>query len=68
MFARPLGTGNTRSSPPLEVPMVHSSMLVITADEECLTCCGFSLGETIHFESLEFITNYFGSLSLSLRG
>jgi hypothetical protein len=43
-------------------------MLVITADEECLTCCGFSLGETIHFESLEFITNYFGSLSLSLRG
>jgi hypothetical protein len=48
--------------------MVHSSMLVITADEECLTCCGFSLGETIHFESLEFITNYFGNLSLSLRG
>jgi hypothetical protein len=48
--------------------MVHSSMLIITADEECLTCGGFSLGETIHFGSLEFITNYFGSLSLSARG
>jgi hypothetical protein len=32
-----------------------------------LTCCGFSLGETVHFGSLEFIADCFGGgLSLSL--
>jgi hypothetical protein len=45
--------------------MVHSSTLAITTDSERLTCGGFSLGETIHFRSLEFIANCFGGLSLS---
>jgi hypothetical protein len=40
--------------------MVHSSTLTITTDSERLTCGGFSLGETIHFGSLEFIANCFG--------
>jgi hypothetical protein len=45
--------------------MVHSSALAISIDDERLTCVGFSLGETIHLESFEFIANYFSSLSLS---
>jgi hypothetical protein len=45
--------------------MVHSYALVISTDGEHLTCGGFSLGETIHFGSLEFIVNCFGGLSLS---
>jgi hypothetical protein len=45
--------------------MIHSSMLVVTTDGERLTCGGFSLDETIHFGSLEFIINCFGSLSFS---
>jgi hypothetical protein len=52
---------------PLDVPMVPSSVITITAHGECLTCGGFSLSETIHLESFEFITDYFGSLSLSPR-
>jgi hypothetical protein len=48
--------------------MVHSSTLVITADGKHLTCIGFSLGKTVHFGSLEFITDCFGSLSLSPKG
>jgi hypothetical protein len=34
---------------------------------ERLRCGGFSLGETIHLGSFEFIANYFGGLSLSPR-
>jgi hypothetical protein len=45
--------------------MVHSSMLVVTIDGACLTCGSFSLDKTIRFGSLEFIIDYFGSLSLS---
>jgi hypothetical protein len=48
--------------------MVHSSTLTITTDSERLTCGDFSLGETIHFGSLEFIANCFGGLSLSPKG
>jgi hypothetical protein len=48
--------------------MVYSSMLIITTDGERLTCGGFSLGETVHFGSLEFIADYFGSLRLSPKG
>jgi hypothetical protein len=50
---------------PLDVPMVHSSALTISADGERLSCGGFSLSETIHFGSLLFIVDYFGRLSLS---
>jgi hypothetical protein len=35
--------------------MVHSSMLAITTDSELLTYGGFSLNETVHFGSLEFM-------------
>jgi hypothetical protein len=35
--------------------MVHSSTLIVTTEGEHLTCGGFSLGETVHFGSLEFI-------------
>jgi hypothetical protein len=47
--------------------MVPSSMLIVSIDVECLTCDGFSLGETVHLGSFEFITGYFNDLSLSPR-
>jgi hypothetical protein len=53
---------------PLDVLMVPSSALTVTAGGEPLSSGGFSLGETIFFESLEFITDYFSSLSVSLAG
>jgi hypothetical protein len=37
-------------------------------DDEHLTCGSFSLDKTVHFESIEFIIDCFGSLSLFLRG
>jgi hypothetical protein len=52
---------------PLDILMVPSSAITITADCECLTCGGFSLGETICLGNFEFITKYFGDLSLSPR-
>jgi hypothetical protein len=48
--------------------MVHSSTLDITNDEEHVMCGGFSLSETIHFGSLEFVIGGFGVLILSPRG
>jgi hypothetical protein len=48
--------------------MVYSSVLAMATDGECLTCGGFSLSKTIHFGSLEFITDCFGDLSLSNKG
>jgi hypothetical protein len=45
--------------------MVHTSTLVVTADGKHRTSGGFILGETIRFGSMEFITERFGSLSLS---
>jgi hypothetical protein len=47
--------------------MVPSSVIVVAADGECLTCSEFSLGETIHLGYFEFIADYFGGLSLSAR-
>jgi hypothetical protein len=43
----------------LDVLMVPSSAFAVAADGERLSCGGFSLGETIRFESLEFITDRF---------
>jgi hypothetical protein len=48
--------------------MVHSSTPIIATVEKCLTCGVFSLGETVCFNSLEFIIDYFGNLSLSPKG
>jgi hypothetical protein len=52
----------------MDVPMVHSLTLAITIDGEHLTCGGFSLGEKVHFGSLEFIADCYGGLSLSPKG
>jgi hypothetical protein len=57
--------GDLQRALPLDIPMVHSSTLIISTDDEPLTCGGFSIGETICFESLESITNCFNGLSLS---
>jgi hypothetical protein len=48
--------------------MVHSSILTVATDDEWLTCGSFSLTETIHFGTLEFITDCFDSMSLSPKG
>jgi hypothetical protein len=47
--------------------MVPSSAILVVADSEHLTCSGFSLGETVFLRNFEFIADYFGGLSLSLR-
>jgi hypothetical protein len=46
--------------------MVPSSVLTVATDGEHLWCDGFSIGEPIHFGSLEFITDRFGDLSILL--
>jgi hypothetical protein len=48
--------------------MVFSSALVIAADSERLSCDVFSLSKTIHFGSLEFITDRFSGPRLSPMG
>jgi hypothetical protein len=48
--------------------MVPSSAIIVTVYGECLTCSGFSLGETIRLRNFELIADYFSSLSLSCRG
>jgi hypothetical protein len=54
---------------PLDISMVPSSAISITADGKRLTCNGFSLGKTVLLGNFEFITDYFGDLSLSsMRG
>jgi hypothetical protein len=53
---------------PPNVPMVPSSVVVATIGGECLSCDGFSLGETIRFGNLEFITDSFSGLSHSHLG
>jgi hypothetical protein len=47
--------------------MVPSSTLGIAVDGDCLTCSGFSLGETVHLGSFKFITDYICGLSLPPR-
>jgi hypothetical protein len=59
--------GDLQRAFPLDVMMVPSSMITVTADGERLTCGGFSLGVTIHLGSIEFIVDYFGGLSHSPR-
>jgi hypothetical protein len=57
--------GDLQRAFPLDVPMVPSSPLAATANGECLSRDDFSLGETIRFGSLDFITDCFGGRSLS---
>jgi hypothetical protein len=59
--------GDSQRAFPLDVPMVLSYAVIVAADGERLTCGGFSLGETVHLRNFEFITDYFGGLSLSPR-
>jgi hypothetical protein len=51
----------------LVFPHQCSSALAVAANGERLSGGGFSLGETIHFGSIEFITDFFGNLSLPPR-
>jgi hypothetical protein len=53
---------------PLDVPMVTSTKLTVVVDGERLSCDIFSLRETNHFGSLDFISDRFGGLSLSPMG
>jgi hypothetical protein len=48
--------------------MVHSPKCTIVTDGNRPTDTGFTLGETIHFGSLEFIADCFDRLSLSSKG
>jgi hypothetical protein len=57
--------GNLQHAFPLDVPMVPSFVITVAVEGECLMCGGFSLSETIHLGSFEFITDYIGGLSLS---
>jgi hypothetical protein len=50
------------------VSIVHSPKLVITADDKHVIGVSFTLGETIHFWSLEFIIDRFSSLGHSAEG
>jgi hypothetical protein len=59
--------GDLQCGFPLDVPMVNSSALAVSTDDEHLTCGGFSFNETILFGSLEFIADCFGGLSFSPR-
>jgi hypothetical protein len=45
--------------------MVHSLRLTIVTDDNHQVGIGFTLGETRHFGSLEFIADHFSNLSLS---
>jgi hypothetical protein len=59
--------GNLQRIFSMDVPMVPSFALTVATDGECLTCSGFSLSETIHLRTFEFIPDYFSGLSLSPR-
>jgi hypothetical protein len=48
--------------------MVQSPKLIIITNNKHQTGVSFTLSETIHFGSLEFIIDHFGRLSLSAEG
>jgi hypothetical protein len=49
--------GDLQHAFPLDAMMVPLSVITIAADGEHLTCGDFSLSETIHLGSFEFITD-----------
>jgi hypothetical protein len=57
--------GDLQRAFPLDILMVPSSAIAIAADNERITCGGFTLGETVRLGNFEFIADYFGGLSLS---
>jgi hypothetical protein len=59
--------GDLQRAFPLDILIVPSSAIIVTADGEHLTCSGFSLSETVCLGNFEFIADYFGSLRLSLK-
>jgi hypothetical protein len=59
--------GDLQRATPLDILMVPSSSITITANCEHLACSGFSISEPIHLGNFEFIAIYFGGLSLSPR-
>jgi hypothetical protein len=61
------GKGDLQCAFPLGILMVPSSVIIVAADGEHLTCSGFSLDETVRLGNFEFIADYFDGLSLSLR-
>jgi hypothetical protein len=60
-------SGDLQRAFPLDIRTVPSSAINITTDGECLTCVGFSFGETVRLGSFEFIADNFGGLSFSPR-
>jgi hypothetical protein len=50
-----------------EVLTVPSSSITVVSDGEYVTCGGFSPSEPISLHNIDFITDYFGGLSLSPR-
>jgi hypothetical protein len=48
--------GDLQRAFPLDVPMVPSPVIAVTADGERLMCGGFSLDETVCLGNFEFIT------------
>jgi hypothetical protein len=59
--------GDLYRATPLDISMVPSSSITITADGERLACGGFSLSEPVGLGNFEFIADYFGGLRLSHR-
>jgi hypothetical protein len=59
--------GDLQHAFPLDVLMVPSSAITVVANDERLTCGGFSHGEAVHLRNFEFIAVYFSGLSLSPR-
>jgi hypothetical protein len=60
--------GDLQCSFHLHILMAPSSSIIVTVNGEHQMCGGFSLGETIHFGSLEFIFDYLSGLRLSPVG
>jgi hypothetical protein len=59
--------GDLQHAFPLDISIVSSLAITVATNDECLTCSGFSVDETIRLGNFEFIADYFSVLSLSPR-